>query len=659
MLCSENWSKRTHTVTAQLSALSVCGPCLTSRTPSPLFRGLITYTESALLYNPAVNTVATLQRVATVMSHELAHQWFGNLVSAAWWSQLWLKEGFATYSEYLGPTVTNPELLMPDQFISVAQRQALAFDSGPASHPIDNVDTISGSFDSIDYAKGGSVLRMVQGMLGEAVFIAGLRSYLRHFQYSSAYSTDLFSELTAAAALSGMDVNVTEVMREWTAVAGYPIVNCTTAPQGDTVLWTCTQLRFYSYNTSSPANSTWTIYLTYTTPSASLPPMWWPATQQGPLTFSVPASVAFVKLNANTTGFFRVAYDAPSYAALSAALNRPGHSGIPHDDRLGLVNDAFVLATLGRQSWPATLNLSLFLQHDTSFPVWQVAYPALMTVWNNVMYTDVRDVYSEYLRQAMSGVALQLNLTGGPQSVSDSILETLMGSGLLRFRVSGRVDELQRIFDELFAGRRRVADVNPNLLDLVLEAGVTDGGRSSARWDWVYTRFYLQLLWNNTDNSTSDDVLNPLGFPAIIRVLTATHFPDRLQAVLNSTLNSTLPPLSIAAQHRLTFLLGVVRNELGLPLFNAWLLAPDTFARLQMSLGTAGLGQLLLVALGLNSVQADIDALAGFLAAKDVEQSVRNATTSGLNTARARLPWLAAQLPPLRAYLQSGVWRRA
>ena len=593
------------------------------------------------------------------MSHELAHQRFGNVASIGWWSDLWLKEGFATYSEYLGPVVVALDLLMPDQFISVAQRQALTFDSGPSSHPIINLDAFAGSFDSIDYAKGGSVLRMMQGMLGEAVFMSGLRSYLRHFQYSSAYSADLFNELTAAAALSGMNVNVTEVMREWTTVAGYPLVNCSTAPQGDEVLWTCTQSRFYSYNQSSPANSTWTIYLTYSAPSSPPPPpTWWPATQQGPLTFRVPASLAYLKLNTNTTGFFRVAYDAPSYAALSAALNRPGFSGIPHDDRLGLVNDAFVLATLGRQSWPATLNLSLFLQHDVSLPVWQVAYPALMTVWNNVLYTDVKELYGEYLRQAMSGVASHLNLTGGPQSLSDSILETLMGSALLRFRVSARVDELQRIFEELYSGSRRVADVNPNLLDLVLEAGVTDGSRSSVRWDWVYGRFYLSLLRNGTDNTTSDDVLNPLGFPAIIRVLTTTRFPDRLQAVLNSTLDSTLPPLGIAVQHCLTFLLGVARNELGLPLFNAWLMAPSTFVQLQAALGTAALGQLLQVAVGLNSVEEEIDALAGFFASKDVEQGVRTAITSGLNTARARLPWLTAQLPPLRAYLRSGGWRR-
>ena len=179
--------------------------------------GLITYGNTALLWDPATDNVAQLQRVAVVIAHELGHQWFGNLVTAAWWSQLWLNEGFATYVEYIGAGVSNPELLMADQFISIAQRQALTYDSGPNTHPIINDNTITGTFDNVDYAKGGSVLRMIQGMLGEAVFISGIRNYLKHFQFDNAYSTDLFSELTSAATSAGQSVNVTEVMYEWTS----------------------------------------------------------------------------------------------------------------------------------------------------------------------------------------------------------------------------------------------------------------------------------------------------------------------------------------------------------------------------------------------------------------------------------------------------------
>ena len=176
----------------------------------------LSYADTALLFNQATGNVAQLQRVAVVIAHELGHQWFGNLVTAAWWSQLWLNEGFATYVEYIGAGVSNPELLMADQFISIAQRQALTYDSGPNTHPIINDNTITGTFDNVDYAKGGSVLRMIQGMLGEAVFIGGVRQYLKDYAYSNAYSSDLFAELTTAARAAGMNIDVGLVMDEWT-----------------------------------------------------------------------------------------------------------------------------------------------------------------------------------------------------------------------------------------------------------------------------------------------------------------------------------------------------------------------------------------------------------------------------------------------------------
>ncbi len=113
------------------------------------------YADDAILWDPTINDIDDLQWMATVVAHELGHQWFGNLVTAAWWSQLWLNEGFATYVEYIGADTAVPALMMPDQFISIAQRQALEYDSSRNSHPIINDNTASGSFDTIDYEKGG------------------------------------------------------------------------------------------------------------------------------------------------------------------------------------------------------------------------------------------------------------------------------------------------------------------------------------------------------------------------------------------------------------------------------------------------------------------------------------------------------------------------
>ena len=135
--------------------------------------GLITYRDNAILWDPAVNTIAQLQRVAFVMAHELAHQWFGNIVTAAWWSQLWLNEGFARFMQFLAGAAVSPELQLTEQFITVAQRQALITDSSRNTNPI--VTDNGGGLSDITYAKGASVLRMIVGLIGEGVFDDGIR----------------------------------------------------------------------------------------------------------------------------------------------------------------------------------------------------------------------------------------------------------------------------------------------------------------------------------------------------------------------------------------------------------------------------------------------------------------------------------------------------
>ncbi len=330
-------------------------------------------------------------------------------------------------------------------------------------------------------------------------------------------------------------------------VAGYPLVNCTTSPAGPSTEWSCSQSRFYSYTPATRASTQWTIYLTATTPASPSPlPLWWASSASAPLTFTVPSSTAYVKLNTNTTGFFRVLYDAPSYAALSAALNTPGYSGIKHDDRLGLVNDAFVLTSLRYQSWPQTLNMSLFLQRETSFPVWEVALPSLEGVYNYLKYHNdtARGLYQSYMAQAMSGVASRLNISAvGQSSISDAILESILGYSLVRFNVSGRVEPLRQIFDQLFLGLISLSSINPNVVDLVLEAG-TVNAIAPSRWQWVFDNVYLAKINQPANNNDTDyDARAALGYPQIIVTspLTNTTHTDMLP------LPPTTPSLALLA----------------------------------------------------------------------------------------------------------------
>ena len=144
--------------------------------------GLITYRETALLYKPGVSALTNKQRIAIVVAHELAHQWFGNLVTPSWWTDLWLNEGFASYVEYIGVEAVQPEMKLMEQFVVMDLQSVMRIDSLESSHPIsipvNHPDEISEIFDRISYSKGASIIRMMDHFLSTATFRAGLSKYL-------------------------------------------------------------------------------------------------------------------------------------------------------------------------------------------------------------------------------------------------------------------------------------------------------------------------------------------------------------------------------------------------------------------------------------------------------------------------------------------------
>lgn len=193
--------------------------------------GLITYREVALLYAPELSSSSNKHTVASVVAHELAHQWFGNLVTMRWWDDLWLNEGFATYVASLGVHSLHPEW---NSFVeeSLSNTQSIfRFDALRSSHPvkvqIDNPATISQIFDQISYKKGSSILRMMHRFLGEKSFRAGVHNYLVKHAYGNAVQDNLWEELTEEAHRQGTlpaTNTVKQIMDKWTLQTGYPKV---------------------------------------------------------------------------------------------------------------------------------------------------------------------------------------------------------------------------------------------------------------------------------------------------------------------------------------------------------------------------------------------------------------------------------------------------
>uniref|UniRef100_A0AAY4B2B0 Aminopeptidase n=1 Tax=Denticeps clupeoides TaxID=299321 RepID=A0AAY4B2B0_9TELE len=194
--------------------------------------GLITYRESALLFVEGVSSETNKEWIATIIAHELAHQWFGNLVTMNWWNEIWLNEGFATYMAYKGVDKVEPSWNVKDLIVINEVQEALEVDALTTSHPLcsaeEDIQTpsdIAGLFDVITYSKGAAVLRMLSYYIGENQFKMGIRSYLNEFKYSNVVQKDLWRHLQQVTFALTTDHYV---MKSWTQQVGYPVVTVNT-----------------------------------------------------------------------------------------------------------------------------------------------------------------------------------------------------------------------------------------------------------------------------------------------------------------------------------------------------------------------------------------------------------------------------------------------
>ncbi len=313
--------------------------------------GCIVYNDTALLFDPAVSSHSTRERVFAVVAHEIAHQWFGDLVTMAWWDNLWLNEGFASWMGTKATDHFNPGWQLGPRS-AAARESAMALDSRATTHPIQQrVDTESqahDAFDSITYQKGQAFLQMLEGWLGAETFRDGLRAYMQRHAYSSTTTADLWAALESA---SGKPVRA--MAAGWTQQPGFPLV--TVARDGSGMR--LTQERF-TIHQKNPKPLTWQIPVGVR----------WSGGKSMTLLGAEPATVqcgaAPVVVNADARGYFRVSYPEPLRAAL-----RDAASSLSEADRLGLLNDTWALVEADRLPIARYLDLAQALAGDESYVV--------------------------------------------------------------------------------------------------------------------------------------------------------------------------------------------------------------------------------------------------------------------------------------------------
>jgi len=306
--------------------------------------GGITYYESALLFDPKNSSAETKQNIYEVLAHEMAHQWFGDLVTMAWWDNLWLNEGFASWMGTKCTAHFNPQWEVwlrrnlprdPTRRVGIAKEQAMEGDARSTTHPIQQPIATeaeaNSAFDDITYKKGQSFLRMLESFLGEDIFRDGIRQYIATHKYSNSTTADLWNALSEASKKP-----VGEIAAGWTEQPGFPIVKVK-REEGNNV--SLTQERF-TVNFGNAPRLEWKIPLTYAVVGEA-PATLLMANKTGKLQ-NIPTDRA-LKLNVNGAGNYRVEYDEPSWNLLLQALSK-----LDVEDRVNLLSDGWALVQANR-----------------------------------------------------------------------------------------------------------------------------------------------------------------------------------------------------------------------------------------------------------------------------------------------------------------------
>jgi aminopeptidase N len=333
--------------------------------------GGIVYNESALLVNPERSPTEVKKGTFSVNAHEIAHQWFGNLVTMAWWDNLWLNEGFASWMAAKATDHFHPE--WRPYLDGIAEREGvLNLDARKTTHPIqtriDNEAQAANAFDAITYEKGQGFLRMLEDYLGEDAFRKGIRAYMAQHKYSNTTSQDLWIALEKA---SGKPVE--KLASDWTLQAGFPLIKVQQACVDGKRKVTLSQEQFRM--DEPPAQPRlWSVPLQIGTVNG-----------KAMYTLLSEASTSFVQGSCEGTlvvdpysvGFFRIQYDPQSFAALANQAPK-----LPDPTRLKLLTDTWAMVSAGRTQLDSYINLVRQYQNEPRFSVWESIAGNLGNLYN-------------------------------------------------------------------------------------------------------------------------------------------------------------------------------------------------------------------------------------------------------------------------------------
>ena len=498
--------------------------------------GCITFREVILLIDEKQGSVGLKKEIASVIAHEMAHQWFGDLVTMKWWDDIWLNEGFATWMEDKPVAKWKPEWNYPLDDVS-GTGQTLNVDSLANTRPIhqaaETPAQIQELFDGIAYGKAASVLRMLESYLGEETFRAGVNAYLKQHQYANATADDFWD---AQAKTSKKPVD--KIMPTWVKQPGVPIVNVKAQCSGNSTTVNLSQQRYYIDRTKfeAPNDQLWQIPICLKG-SASGDGANCELMTKKEESFTLPGCSTWVLANAGATGYYRTGYSADAVRALAS----DAETKLTPAERIALQSDIWASVRVGREPVGDFLAFAQGLQADRNRAVLDDVLGHFNYIGQYLVSSSDRDEYRAWLRQYLAPAMKEMGYEPKPGETDEqrTLRSRIFNTLGYDARDPETLEEARKIADKALA--------DPSSVDSELAGGAF--GLAALNGD---SSFYDRVLAATKNPKTPEQYYTYL--------FTLPQFSD--QKLLERTLEFAISP-DVRSQDALNVVGSVMQNPEG------------------------------------------------------------------------------------------------
>ena len=436
--------------------------------------GAITFRETILLYDPKTSSTRTKQFIAEVISHEIAHMWFGNLVTMKWWNDLWLNESFATFMATKFVDKFYPEWDLWNQFVEDAMNVAMGLDSLKTTHPIDvkvnSPAEIREIFDAISYDKGGCVLRMLENYVGEPNFQKGLKKYLSDFKYKNAKGQDLWDAIGKASKMP-----VTSMINTWLKQPGFPLVEIN--QDGNNLK--IKQNRYLLESTKKFSKGLWSIPLSLGLEKETSKTLF----SKKSMSVKLPKNTIGFVANYGRKGFYRVKYDEGILLDLKMLVDE---KRLPPIDRWAVQNDLFSLCVSGDEQVRNYLDFSdAYFDEDSYLASVNVAHnlaSLYFRAFDEKFVEEIRSYAINYFRKILSNLGWEPKKS---DKHTDALLRTFAIAVLGKMNDETVTDEAIKKYKKFLKSPH---SLSPDLIETICSIAAWNGNsKTFAELKKLYT----------------------------------------------------------------------------------------------------------------------------------------------------------------------------